>query len=74
MSETGNSSYTFEKFNISNYTDEVVIDIFCRNSEELTTDIELCGEVCNFNGTTKLFSLSHYSMVEEDTYLTDVIL
>lgn len=34
-------------------------------------DIKLCDELYRFNKYTKLFSLSHYSMVEENTYLND---
>lgn len=63
-------SIVFDKFDISNCLSEVIMEY----DIETMSDVKLGGESCRFNRGTKLFSLSHYSMVEENTYLTDVSL
>ncbi|KAI4462477.1 kelch protein [Holotrichia oblita] len=60
------STIVFERYSVLNNTCDVIVE-----SDTEEADIKLCGEVYSFNKHTKLFTLSHFTMVEESIYLTD---
>ncbi|KAK9686410.1 BTB And C-terminal Kelch [Popillia japonica] len=56
----------FESYNILNNTSSVIIE-----SDFEESGIKLCDKIYTFNENTKLFNLSHYTMVDKNLYIND---
>ncbi|GJQ69382.1 hypothetical protein Trydic_g6503 [Trypoxylus dichotomus] len=63
-------SIVFERYKVDQGTSDVILEC----EMDPISGVKLCGQSYAFNRDTKLFNLSHYSIVEKDIYLTDFVL